>query len=55
MARTFSAIRERGQIVYLPPEAKVVPGLMRDGVGWVNAVLGERELPVPVVATLAHY
>jgi Fic family protein len=44
-----------GGIVYMPPEAKDVPGLIKDMVGWVNASLAERELPVPVVAALAHY
>lgn len=44
-----------GRIVYMPPEAKDVPGLMRDLVSWVNAGLAGRDLPVPVIAGLAHY
>ncbi len=43
------------RIVYMPPEAKDVPGLMRDLVSWVNAALAEGELPVPAAAALAHY
>ena len=42
-----------GRIVYLPPEAVDVPGLMAALVAWVEAELGE--LPVPIVAALAHY
>jgi Fic family protein len=44
-----------GQIVYLPPEAKDVPQLMKELVTWVNESMDEAELPVPVVAALAHY
>lgn len=44
-----------GGIVYMPPEAKDVPGLMRDLVTWVNTLLPSGELPAPVVAALAHY
>lgn len=44
-----------GRTVYMPPEAKDVPGLMKDLVRWVNAAVAEGELPVPVVAALAHY
>ena len=43
------------QIVYMPPEAKTVPGLMADLVAWINRQLHEGELPVPLVAALAHY
>lgn len=42
-----------GGIVYLPPEAKDVPGLMAELVSWMQA--NEQELPAPVVAGLAHY
>jgi Fic family protein len=42
-------------IVYMPPEAKAVPGLMADLVGWVNQQLYEGDLPVPIIAGLAHY
>ncbi|MFT3880420.1 MAG: Fic family protein [Gemmatales bacterium] len=52
-----NVIRETrtGRTVYMPPEANDVPDLMRDLVRWVNATLSEGELPVPVVAALAHY
>jgi Fic family protein len=43
-----------GRIVYLPPEAKDVRGLMKDLVRWVNASVAEAEAPMPVVAALAH-
>ncbi len=44
-----------GGIVYLPPKAKDVPKLMKELVRWVNDSLAAGELPVPVVAALAHY
>ncbi|PWT80596.1 MAG: cell filamentation protein Fic [Acidobacteria bacterium] len=44
-----------GAIVYLPPEPKDVPGLMRDLVTWINGSLDHDEWPAPVVAALAHY
>ena len=44
-----------GRTVYLPPEAKDVPILMRELVSWVNATRGENQLPIPVMAALAHY
>lgn len=43
------------EIVYMPPEAKAVPGLMLDLVKWINQQLDEGDLPVPVIAALAHY
>jgi Fic family protein len=43
------------QTVYMPPEAKAVPGLMADLAGWIKRQLQERDLPVPLVAGLAHY
>lgn len=42
-------------IVYMPPEAKDVPGLMSAMFAWVNKELEEPELPAPVTAALAHY
>ena len=42
-----------GGIVYLPPEAKDVPVLMGELVSWIQA--NEKELPVAVVAGVAHY
>ncbi len=43
------------EIVYLPPEAKAVPGLVADLVKWTNQQLDMGELPVPLIAALAHY
>lgn len=49
-----NVIREHdGQIVYLPPEAKDVPKLMKQLVSWVNA--SAKEVPAPVIAGVAHY
>ncbi len=42
-----------GKIVYLPPEAKDVPKLMKELVAWVNA--SAKEVPAPVIAGIAHY
>jgi Fic family protein len=39
-------------IVYMPPEAKDVPSLMKSLVGWINA---KDDLPVPIRAGIAHY
>lgn len=52
-----NVIRESGsgRIVYLPPEAPDVPELMTAMVAWVNAELASGELPVPIIAGLAHY
>ena len=44
-----------GQTVYMPPEAKDVPTLMKELVRWVNESIAEGELPVPVITALAHY
>ena len=44
-----------GAIVYLPPEAKDVPVFMKDLVAWIDAEIARDELPVPVIAGLAHY
>jgi len=44
-----------GGIVYMPPEAVDVPGLMRELVAWIKASLLADELPVPLIAGLAHY
>ena len=46
---------ENGGIVYLPPEARDVPELMDQLVSWINDVILEDELPIPVIAALAHY
>ena len=44
-----------GGIVYMPPEAQDVAGLMGDLVSWINHQIEVDELPVPVIAALAHY
>jgi Fic family protein len=43
------------EIIYMPPEAKGVPALMADLVNWINNQLDEGDLPVPIIAALAHY
>ena len=49
-----NVIREAsGEIVYMPPEAEVVPGLMAELVSWNHQ--SEADLPVPVIAGIAHY
>ncbi len=41
-------------IVYMPPEAKDVPSLMKDMAAWIKA--SERQdLPCPIRAGIAHY
>ena len=42
-----------GGIVYLPPEAADVPGLMRELTEWIQQ--SQDNLPVPVIAGIAHY
>lgn len=44
---------ETGSIVYLPPEWQDVPALMAGLVEWVERE--REELPVPLIAGLAHY
>jgi Fic family protein len=41
-----------GTIVYMPPEAKDVPGLMRNLVSWIKE---NEEIPCAIVAGIAHY
>lgn len=43
---------DTGTIVYMPPEAKDVSGLMRDLVLWIQE---NEEIPCPIVAGMAHY
>ncbi|MGN6369860.1 MAG: Fic family protein [Phycisphaerae bacterium] len=43
------------RIVYMPPEAKDVPRLVGDLVGWMNREMERGELPAPLIAALAHY
>lgn len=44
---------ESGRIVYMPPEAKDVPLLMKSFVEWLNQ--NKEDTPVPVLAAIAHY
>lgn len=46
---------QTGGMVYMPPEAKDVPELMAELVAWINNELKKGELPLPLVAALAHY
>jgi len=49
-----NVIREAtGEIVYMPPEAEDVPGLMTELVRWIDQ--SEAELPIPVIAGAVHY
>src|SRR3989344_3704441 len=41
-----------GTIVYMPPEIKDVPNLMRELIVWVKE---SSELPCPIVAAISHY
>ena len=42
----------RGTIIYMPPESKDVPALMRNLVAWIRE---SADLPCPVLAAIAHY
>lgn len=42
-----------GRIVYMPPEAVDVPGLMAELVDWLHNA--KEEIPVPVIAGVVHY
>ncbi|GHT40409.1 cell division protein Fic [Bacteroidia bacterium] len=42
-----------GRIVYMPPEAKDVPDLMKNFTFWLNE--NKEDTPVPVLAAIAHY
>ncbi len=44
-----------GAIVYLPPEAKDLSTLMRALVVWIDENQASFELPIPIIAALAHY
>lgn len=41
------------RIVYMPPEAKDVPVLMKSMVDWINE--NKDEIPCPIIAAIAHY
>lgn len=42
-----------GLIVYMPPEAKDVPILMKQLVKWIEAE--KSNIPIPILASIAHY
>ncbi|MEK6221908.1 MAG: Fic family protein [Chloroflexota bacterium] len=44
---------EDGGIVYMPPEAKDVPSLMKQLANWIE--IAKKDMPIPVVAGIAHY
>lgn len=44
-----------GKIVYMPPEAKDVPALMKDLVDWIRISIEDGEIPIPIIAALTHY
>lgn len=52
-----NVIREStsGRIVYLPPESKDVAKLMHELVQWINLQLDDGDMPVPIIAAIAHY
>lgn len=52
-----NVIRDSGSntIVYMPPEAKDVPDLMRNLIEWTNTETEKAELPLPIIAAIAHY
>lgn len=49
-----NVIRESktGSIIYMPPEAKDVPSLMRFMINWITEA---QNIPCPIVAAIAHY
>jgi len=44
-----------GAIVYMPPEASEVSGLIKALVSWIDTSLKKGKIPVPIIAALAHY
>jgi len=49
-----NVIREtNGEIVYMPPEAKDVPGLMTELLDWMHNA--KEDIPIPVLAGIVHY
>lgn len=41
-----------GRIVYMPPEAQHVPGLMKELIYWIEY---NKQIPTPLIAAIAHY
>ncbi len=52
-----NVIRDSGSlsIVYLPPEAKDVSELMKSLITWINTEIEKSDLPMPIIAAIAHY
>lgn len=44
-----------GRILYLPPKASAVPGLMRDLFEWLGAAMARRDPHPAAIAALAHH
>jgi Fic family protein len=44
-----------GGLVYLPPEAKDVPRLVKELLAWLADAMRRDELPIPIIAAIAHY
>lgn len=44
-----------GRIVYMPPESKDVPALMKEMVDWIKVSIEEGEIPIPIIAAVTHY
>lgn len=44
-----------GGIVYMPPEAADVPGLMSELFDWIASQLDQSVLPAPLVGAIVHY
>jgi Fic family protein len=44
-----------GRIVYMPPEAKDVAELMGELMRWINNEINQTDLPMPIIAAIAHY
>lgn len=49
-----NVIRAGKLVVYIPPRADEVSGLMQDLIKWINDSV-EEDLPTPIIAGLAHY
>lgn len=52
-----NVIRESGSgnIIYMPPEAKDVSTLIEEMLTWINEQIKGKELPMPIIAGIAHY
>jgi Fic family protein len=52
-----NVIRESGHgtIIYMPPESSDVPVLMQALIDWINDEKRKDSLPIPIIASIAHY